>query len=446
MIQANQPLSLVLTAGEPSGDRQAAALLMALREKIAPQEVQAWGIGGAHLKAAGARLLVNSDGSGSIGVIEALSAIPKGLAALARLKREMKKTPPDALVCVDAGAFNVPLGRWARANNICPVFYYFPPGSWRKTPRSSLTGVADRIVTPFPWSETLLRAAGEDAYFVGHPLLDRVEPTLTDADFYARFGLDGSRPVLALLPGSRRFEVVHNLPVMAAAADLIAARIPGAQFVVALPSPALRPLAEEILRREQRRGGPKQAISRRRWLRWTPRALTPPLMATNEGLTLTLPDSDDAHPMGAQRSRPAPLVIAEGLTYDVLVRADLVVTKSGTSTLEAAILHKPMVIMYRGSQLMSWEWKIRKKGLAISFIGLPNILAGERLVPELVDTEATPEAVSALAIEILLGPERLLQTRRKLTDLTHDVLGEPGGTRRAADLLYDLIINHEHDR
>ena len=129
----------------------------------------------------------------------------------------------------------------------------------------------------------------------------------------------------------------------------------------------------------------------------------------------------------------------EDLTYDVLARSDLVITKSGTSTLEAAILHKPMIIVYRVPPLMTLEVRMRWKSLQITHIGMPNILAGERVVPELLQNDANPDAIADLAVGMLLQPERLLRLKERLGDLVRTNLGEPGGVRRAAELLYDLI-------
>ena len=196
-------LQIAMVAGEPSGDRQGAALVQALREITAPQIVEAWGIGGHFMREAGIHLRHDSDPWAAIGIADTLAKIPRMLQVLWDMKRALRHDPPDALVVIDAGAFNVPLARWAKRYGICPVFYYFPPGSWRKNSvggrgRKNLATVTDRIVTPFPWSETMLRAGGADAHFVGHPLLDLVKPALHDADFHARFGLDASRPIVCL--------------------------------------------------------------------------------------------------------------------------------------------------------------------------------------------------------------------------------------------------------
>ena len=258
-----KPLRIAIMACEPSADRQGAALLNALRA-LSPRGVEAWGLGGAHLRSAGMRVHFDTDPWATIGLVSALANIPYGLAVRAGVKRALAQDPPDALVLIDAGFFNVPLGRWAKQQKICPVFYFFPPGSWRKAPRErrgrgSLAAASDRIVTPFPWSEALLRRGGADAHFVGHPLLDLVHPEMPADDFHARFGLDPHRPVIALLPGSRRMEIQHILPALVGAAGEIARRIPGAQFALALAPSAPRGLVETLIRREaaaRRPGGP----------------------------------------------------------------------------------------------------------------------------------------------------------------------------------------------
>ena len=453
-----KPLQIALMACEPSADRQGAALLEALRARVAPRPVKAWGIGGSHLRAAGMTLLYDSDPWATLGLAVALAHIPYGLWVRETIKRAISADPPDALVLIDAGFFNVPLGRWAKERRVCPVFYHFPPGSWRKSPRKrrgsgQLAQVADRIVTPFPWSETLLRQDGVDAHFVGHPLLDIVRPTTEADDFYARYGLDPHRPLIALLPGSRRMEIEHILPALVGAAGEIARRIPGVQFALALAPSAPRDLTEALIRREQRPGGRgdrlqllmHQAGSRLAQIAQSKlnQTLAPPVrrLATSEGLTLPAPPEPDEMPPAPERPVPthAPLVIVEDLTYDVMARSDLVITKSGTSTLEAAILQKPMIIVYRVPPVMALEARLRWRQLQITHIGMPNLLAGERVFPELLQDEANPDAIAEVAVGMLLQPERLLRLKERLGDLVRTNLGEPGGVQRAADLLYNLI-------
>ncbi|MGI4787220.1 MAG: lipid-A-disaccharide synthase [Janthinobacterium lividum] len=449
----------MMLAGEPSGDRQGAALLTALREQVAPRLVEAWGIGGHFMAGAGVRLLYNSEPWASIGIAQTLLNIPRLLQVQAEMKRVVKRDPPDALVLIDAGGFNVSIGRSAKENKVCPVFYYFPPGSWRRRSslrpeqvgsnpknKKKLSDWADRVVTPYPWSETSLRERGMDAHFVGHPLLDLVKPTLTDTEFYERFGLDPHRPIVALLPGSRKGEIRYILPLLIGAASEISHRIPGAQFVVALASSGIRTQAEELIRHEQQAGGRAarlqlfMAHAGDKLAQIAHTALTPalPQMVTNEGLILTptevVPERTVSRHLGL-----APLVICEGLTWDTLSRCDLVLTKAGTATLEAMILKKPMVIVYNGPKTMAVEWFLRKRSLNISHIGMPNILADERLFAELIGEEASPEAIADLSVDLLLDPSRIMALKERLTDLVQHSLGEPGGVQRAAALLLDLI-------
>lgn len=444
-----------MLAGEPSGDRQGAALLGALRAQAAPRPVEAFGIGGQFMEAAGVKLLYNSEPWASIGIAQTLFNIPRLLQVQAEMKRVARRERPDALVLIDAGGFNVPIGRAMKLEKICPVFYYFPPGSWRRraarkqsTPPKNaqkLSDWADRVVTPFHWSETSLKERGMDAHFVGHPLLDLVQPKFTDTEFYAQFGLDPHRPIVALLPGSRTGEIRHILPRLVGAAGRISQRIPGVQFVVALASPRSRALAEEVIRAEQKFGG--QASGLQPFLASAGETLTQiahsalpsasPQLVTNEGFVV---GSEKPAPRSAAKSfNLAPLVLCEGHTWDVLSRCDLVLTKAGTATLEAMILRKPMIIVYNGPKTMAVEWFLRKRSLKIAHIGMPNILAGERVFTELIGEEASAEAIADLSVDLLIEPARILALKERLAELVPESLGEPGGVNRAGALLLDLI-------
>jgi lipid-A-disaccharide synthase len=455
------PLKVALIAGEASGDRQGAALLAALAERVKPRPVVAWGCGSSNMRDAGVDVRYDCSPWSTIGIAATAANIPSLLSIQADIKRRLAADPPDVLVLIDAGAFNVPLARWVKERRICPVFYYFPPGSWRRTQRAkpdgrnSLARFTDRIVTPFPWSAEMLQRAGGDAHFVGHPLLDIAKPTMSDEDFYARFGLDPKRPLIALMPGSRHIEIKHILPAMIGAAGEITRRISGVQFAIVLAPTVPRDLVESIIEREQQAGGRaarlhlliNQAGGRLAQIAHSTLPPVVPQLATAEGLTMPAPVEADESP-SRDRAMPAahaPVVICEGLTYDVIARSDLVITKSGTSTLEAAILKKPMIIVYRGNALMAAEWKLRKSSLKIQFIGMPNILAEEEIFPELLQDEASPDAISELAVGILLQPERLLQLKDRIAQVVRETLGEPGGVGRAADLLLDTALGHRND-
>lgn len=454
--QKPDPLRVVMVAGEASGDKQGAALIEALRN-ISSRPVVAWGVGGSAMRAAGVEIRHDCTRWAGIGVVATAAGIPHLINVLNEMKHAIAAEKPDVLVLIDAGAFNIPLGHWVKQHGICPIFYYFPPSSWRRTSnagdgskrRRKLAEASDRIVTPFPWSADNLSKQGCDAHFVGHPLLDLVKPSLSDNEFYDRFGLDPTRPLVAIMPGSRGMEIKHILPVMIGAAGEITRRVPGVQFAIALAPSASREKVENIIEKEQKSGGRatrlKLLINQAGKLaQIAHNTLNPPVvpqLATNEGITMPARTEAETAPhrekTGSQTE--APLVICEDLTYDVISRCDLVITKSGTSTLEAAILRKPMIIIYRGNALMAVEWRIRKKSLKIPYIGLPNIMAQEQLFPELLQDDATPEAICEYAVDVLLHPENTLKLKQRLNDIVAESLGEPGGVVRSAELLYDMV-------
>lgn len=464
-------MDIAFVAGEASGDRYGAALLAAMRRQMSTTandrqrdepgegeaDLAAWGIGGVLMQDAGVRLMFDSRTWGAIGVVESLAKVPPLLVALSKIKKALSRRPPDALILIDFGAFNIRLGRWVKSRALCPVFYFVPPGSWRRRASAkrllNLAGAADLFITPFAWSEPLLADAGMDAHFLGHPLLDLVQVQLPASEFDSRFGLDPHRAVIALMPGSRTQELEHILPTLLSAAADIAARVPGAQFLLPLAPNVSRSTLEEMLERDQTRvwlavhGGEIVRKALTTALKAPPLAPIPRL-ATAEGLLIdpkiAREREKDGEPWKQVMPNPpaqgVPLALVEGLTYDALSRADLILAASGTATLEAAILKKPMIIVYRGSKLMEAEWRILRKSLDIEYIGLPNILARQRICPEYIQEEATPKAISDKAVEMLLQPEHLLKTKEKLAQVVSEYLGQPGATDRAAKMILDRII------
>lgn len=380
----SESVTIVCVAGEASGDASCAGLVEALRKQI-PQ-VRFWGIGGRRMAEMGVELLYDSSRWGAVGVVESLRVAPALLLALQHLKHRLAHQPPDLLVLVDFGAFNVPLAKWARRRGI-KVFYYFPPGSWRRylPRRNDLPFCTDCIVTPFPWSADLLRRTGANAHFVGHPLLDRLLPTLSEEEFCRQLKLSPTGLHIGVLPGSRRQEVHSLLPVLRRAGELLAEQEPQVQFVLALaPS-----VPEEMVQR-------------------------------------------------ALNGTPIQWRIAREMTYDVMAHSHLLWCCSGTATLEAAILGTPMIILYRGSRLMEIEYYIRRRSLKLTFIGLPNLIVGRSICPELLQRSATPRNIVAHSLALLPGTDGHRQQREALQEVK-SLLGEPGATERAARLLLEYL-------
>ncbi len=445
------PQNIALLSGEMSGDVVGGALARELR--VRSPETGLWGIGSRRMREAGVELLYDSAQWSAIGYVEALKVWPRlRWSVYPRVLREIARRKPSVVVLIDFGAFNIKVARWCKAHGV-RVLYYFPPGSWRRTGRSGeeLARVSDRIATPFPWSAERLARFGAHVDFVGHPLLEIVRPSLSRAEFAEKFGLEPGWPIVGLLPGSRAFEVQYNTPAMLDAARLIRREVPNAQFVFGLAPGPSREQVEQLIQQRQRAlqdvaelierdsGGQRdllQILSRLEERRLQAKLVTP------EGFQISV-DSVQRRQARSEYLRKLreeievpPVVIAEGMAYDVMAHSDALLACSGTATLEAAILGTPMVILYRGSGLMELEYRLRRVK-QVEHIGLPNIIAGKRIVPELIQDAASAEALAGLIVKLLRDPEERQQTRASLAEV-RDLLGNPGATERTASMVLEV--------
>lgn len=378
-------ISIALVAGEHSGDASAAALAEEFR-RLSPA-VLLWGAGGERMRQSGVELVEDFSWAGAIGILESLKKVPPLLAALARLKKALLERRPSVLVLVDFGAFNIRLGTFAKEQGI-PVVYYFPPGSWRRRQRdfSRLLAAADKFITPFPWSEKFLRDAGADAVFWGHPILDIVRPSASSAELRKELNISGSGMVIGLMPGSRSHEIKSIMPAFARAAEIIIRNVPDVSAFVAA---AVSDESERLIR------------------------------------------------MYGDSFKNAEFRILRKRAYDVMEVSDLLLTCSGTAALEAAVLEKPMVIVYRGTRLMQFEYIFRRRILE-DFAGMPNIIAGRMICPELLGDDASPENIADTAVRLLLSPEEMERQKSDLRDVK-STLGEPGATKRSARAILEMI-------
>lgn len=452
-------MNIAIFSGELSGDLIGGALARELR-RLAP-EATLWGLGSQSMRAAGVELLADSAAWGAIGITEAVSKIPLLLLRIAPLVRKaLPERKPDVVVLIDFGAFNVRVARLCKPLGL-KVCYYFPPGSWRRTGTSGaeLARITDLLATPFPWSAERFRSLGANAVCVGHPLLERVHPQRSRAEFAAQFGMDVKRPIIGLLPGSRHHEITHLMPVLLGAARQIYREVPTAQFVIGL--------APSIPMEEMRRFLAQEADSAGKLTHlWheivqeaetkviqpvtrTANSLSSPssqrLLVTSGGVLV--PEKNLQKEMEARRRSQQlrdqaekalpPVVMAQDLTYDVMAHSDLLLVCSGTATLEAAICETPMVIVYRGSWLLGQEWRLRGGSRKIPHIGLPNILAERTIVPEFIQDAATPEAIAQAALPMLNDVETRHRVKQDLKAV-REMLGDPGASERTARLVLDL--------
>lgn len=398
--------SVAIVAGEASGDASGASLAAELR-RLSPK-ISLWGAGGSKMRDAGVELVADFSWVGSIGVVESLKVVPRMLGELSRMKQALLKRRPDVFVPIDFGAFNVPLGKFARANGI-PTVYYFPPGSWRRRPRdvSRLLAASDKIITPFPWSEELLKRAGADVSFFGHPMLDSVAPTVSRRKLLSNLRVRGNKRVVGLLPGSRVHEIRNILPALLRAATLITKELPdvATYLMPASSGRAMREMARIMAR------------------------IVPGEWRRKAGESDEDVEVGDDEPYAQYR-------VIDGNAYNVMAHSDLLITCSGTATLEAMILGTPMIIVYRGSRMMKFEYLLRR-GILEEYIGMPNIVAGREICPELLGERASAEAIAKLATSFLEKPEEQSRIREELSR-ARAMLGKAGAAGKAARLVLEV--------
>ena len=373
---------LLLSCGEASGDLYAGALTHELLSLDPALRIA--GLGGPRFAAAGGRLVDDYREIAVTGLTEWIPKLPRLLAARRRLVADARSARPDALVLIDFSGFNFRLAPKIKRLGV-PVIYYISPQIWasRAGRLATMRAVADRVLVIFPFEAALYEQGGVPVEFVGHPLIDLAKPSATRAQFLAGLGLAASAPTVALLPGSRPNEVSRILPDLAAAARLIKRQVPDAQFVVAR-APRLDDDLFDPLR------GDSGAVS---------------------------------------------FSLVEGDTDTVLASADVALTASGTATVQAALHDTPMVVVYRMAPL---SYQLARRVVTLETIGMVNLIAGETIVPELVQDAFTPEAVAREAVAILADGGRAARIRAGLATV-RSRLGGPGASRRAAEAILRLV-------
>ena len=367
---------ILISAGEASGDIHAAAVTRELK-KIAP-ETEVFGMGGDCLREAGGEVLFDIKEHGVMGFAEIICKLP----ALFKLKnafaKVMEERRPDCLVVVDYPGFNMRLAKLAKSMGI-PVVSYISPSAWawHKSRAKSVAQIVNKVAAIFPFEYEVYKAAGADTEFVGHPLVDIVKPHLTQAAAWEKAGKQAGRDLILLLPGSRLMEIQKMLPTMLQAAKLILEKRPDTDFTM-------------------------------------PRAKTIPLEMLENMV----------------KAAGVPVKIIEGDNYDVMFSADLALATSGTVTLEAALCGLGSVIVYKTSPITAF---IARRVINIPDIGLPNIVAGRHILPELLQEDFTPERLQQETLK-LLEPERNAQMKKDLA-YVKERLGASGAVHRVAELV-----------
>jgi lipid-A-disaccharide synthase len=366
---------ILIVTGEASGDLHGAHLVKALKD-LSPA-LQVVGVGGASMRAAGAELVKDIPQLDVMGLI-GLSAVKTVLQRISRIRKLIKGDRWDLVVLIDNPGFNFHFARVARACGL-KVLYYIAPQvwAWRRGRMRWIQQRVDRVLAILPFEEPLYKKAGVRCTFVGNPLLDEVAQSYDRQALRRQFGLSEAGPVIGLFPGSRKGELHEHMPLLLETAKRLAERHPAMQFILAQASSVQDQFLADLL-----------------------------------------------------RDSPVPIKVFRNQASEVMAASDLLVVKSGTSTLQAAVVGTPMILFYRAS---SWiTYRLARLLIRVPWIGLANLVAGRGIVPELIHDEATPDRL-VQETERLLGDSRAYEEMKAALLSVRQALGTPGASRRAAE-------------
>lgn len=385
--------SLFISVGDPSADRHAAKLIKSLKERAPDLEI--WGMGGVAMEEQGARLMHNRAALAIVGIFEVLRDLPQLVKVRDDLLRSIIDRKPGAVLLMDSGGFNIGFATEVRKKvKDVPIIYFISPQVWGSRPWriNALKDAVTKMLVIFPFEEALYRSHGVNARFVGHPLTLHFNPTQRFSikeEFCKKHNLDPSRPIIGVFPGSRRGEIRAHSDAVLHAINWLRQERPEIQFVVAITNDVVR----QVFNEEVDRLG----------------------FSLLMGSTIKTISSDE--------------------NDDLMTHSTLLWTKSGTTTLEAALLGKPMLIFYRGffiSYLVLLCFKI------VKFVGWPNLLNGEELVPELIQLDCRAEQLVRYTRDWLDVPGLLAETTAELK-VARSHLGEGDFTDNAAEEVLAIL-------
>jgi lipid-A-disaccharide synthase len=377
----------MIVAGEASGDAHGASLVQALRDVAPDINFEFFGATGAQMRAAGVQSIVDTDRLSITGLWEVASALPKFLRAFRQLKQAAIERKPNAVILIDWPDFNLRLARWLHRRGIRVIYYVSPQlWAWRSYRARNIRRDVDLLLSILPFEQDWYAARGmTHVEYVGHPLAGDVRAAYDRPEFCRRHGLDPTKPIISLLPGSRHKELVRILPLMLDAAAVISSSSPDVQFVV--------------------------------------------VVAPNRD-----PSEADAAIAAHRDSFSTTVRVIHHETREALAASDAAAIASGTATLEAALLGTPMVIVYKESFL---NWHVLGSLINVEHYGLANLIAGRRVAAELFQNNLTGERLASELMD-LLEPDRNRSFRLELAALT-ETLGTGGASRLAANKVLEFL-------
>ncbi len=366
---------IFISAGEASGDLYASRLVEVLKTRYPDAEF--FGCAGPRMQAAGVRPIVDQRSIAVVGIVEVIPHIPRILGEMNKLARVCASGPPDVAILTDAPSFHLPLARKLKRQGTRVVYLVAPQAwAWKEGRVKTMRATVDRLLCIFPFEEKFFQERGVPAAYIGHPLSRLAKPMLTRAEFCSKLGISEVERIVALLPGSRQGEVARHLPIVIDAAKRIRERS-GVTFVLALPA------------------------------------------------GFGLQNTRFWEPVQAESIK-----VIEGHTWDALAQAELALAASGTVTIEAAMLGAPMVTFYRVNAL---SWYLQRWRVRTPFLTMVNLVAGRKVVPELIQDQMTAEGIAGEAVRLLEDSEARQAMRSGLAEVANKLGSERDPMETAAD-------------
>lgn len=378
-------MKIALVAGEPSGDFLGGGLIEALSQACPDAEFE--GVGGEHMTAAGLRSLYPLESLSVMGVVEVIAHLPRLLRIRKTLRQRWLANPPDLFIGIDAPDFNLGISRVLKAANIPTVQYVSPTvWAWRQKRIHALRKAVDRVLCIYPFERDFFDQQKIDAVYVGHPLADVIPLTPDHKAARQSLGYDSTDQLLALLPGSRRSEVDRLLPVFCETARRVKTQCPAMQFVLPAATPALKAYIQQKL----------AAIGR-----------------------------DD-------------ITVINGNARTALAAADAALVASGTATLEAMLSKCPAVMAYQVNRLTAM---LARRSLTISFFAMPNLMAGEMIMPEFIQDQVSADHITPAIMRLLEDPGSRAKVTVRFAEL-HERLRQDA-SHRAAEAALGLVQSRD---
>jgi lipid-A-disaccharide synthase len=380
--------TLLVSAGDASGDQHAAALVRDLRKRRPEDRIV--GLGGPALQAEGVELVASQNDLAVGGLLELAGSALALRRAWRQLMQAFRQVHPDLVILVDSGGFNLPFARRVRRSSSAKILYFVAPQvwAWRRRRIRKLVSSVDRLAVIFPFEPAAYAQTGLRVDFVGHPMVDELAGMAERLDpprARAALGLAVAERWITLLPGSRRNEIAHHLPIQLETARELHRRHPEIGFLL---------------------------------------ALAPSIAA------------DQVEALIARAGLPASLRLERvaGRAREAICAADVVLLKPGTVTVEAMLLARPMVVMGRANPLTV---AVLRRALRVPWLGMPNLIAGEEIVPELLQGDATPAALADALEALIQGPARDRQLR--LLAETACKLGAGGAAAATGRIVEEML-------